>query len=251
MFSKNRDRLIQHDVGIELFNKTVEKAEAKGLLSGEHFSVDGTQIKAWASHESVRRKDGSDEDRPPADWRGERRCNDTHESMTDPDALLYRKSHAAPALPSFLGHVVTDNRHGLVVNVQATQASGTAERDAAAHMLDALADRQAQVTVGADKAYDTRGFAQACRDIGVTPHVAQNLTRSGGSAIDARTTRLAGYDISQRKRKCIEQCFGWAKTVGPMRQVTLRGRTKVAHAFALTMTAYNLTRLRNLSGLQA
>lgn len=251
VFSKNRDRLIQHDVVIELFNKTVEKAQAKGLLSGEHFSVDGTQIKAWASHKSVRCKDGSDEDRPPEDWRGERRSNETHESKTDPDALLYRKSNAAPALPSFLGHVVTDNRHGLVVNVQATQATGTAERDAAADMLDELAVRQSQVTVGADKAYDTRGFVQACRDIGVTPHVAQNLTRSGGSAIDGRTTRHVGYAISQRKRKCIEQCFGWAKTVGPMRQVMLRGLTKVDHAFALTMTAYNLTRLRNLSGLQA
>lgn len=137
IFSKNRDRLIQHDVGIELFNKTVDKAEAKGLLSGEHFSVDGTQIKAWASHKSVRRKDGSDEDRPPEDWRGERRSNDTHESKTDPDALLYRKSNVAPALPSFLGHVVTDNRHGLIVNVQATQATGTAERDAA-DMLDGV-----------------------------------------------------------------------------------------------------------------
>jgi IS5 family transposase len=189
--------------------------------------------------------------RPPEDWRGERRSNETHESKTDPDALLYRKSNAAPALPSFLGHVVTDNRHGLVVNVQATQATGTAERDAAADMLDELAVRQAQVTVGADKAYDTRGFVQACRDIGVTPHVAQNLTRNGGSAIDGRTTRHVGYAISQRKRKCIEQCFGWAKTVGPMRQVMLRGLTKVDHAFALTMTAYNLTRLRNLSGLQA
>jgi hypothetical protein len=226
-------------------------AQAKGLLSGEHFSVDGTQIKAWAGHKSVRRKDGSDDDRPPDDWRGERRSNDTHESKTDPDALLYRKSHAAPALPSFLGHVVTDNRHGLVVNVQATPANGTAERDAAATMLDELAVRGTRITVGADKAYDTRGFVQACRDIGATPHVAQNLARTGGSAIDGRTTRHAGYGISQRKRKCIEQCFGWAKVIGPIRQVMVRGLYKVDQAFTLTMAAYNLTRLRNLSGVSA
>jgi hypothetical protein len=219
VFSKNRDRLIEHDVVIELFNKTVEMAQAKGLLSGEHFSVDGTQIKAWAGHKSVRRKDGSDDERPPDDWRGEQRSNDTHESRTDPDALLYRKSNAAPALPSFLGHVVNDNRHGLVVNVQATPANGTSERDAAATMLDELAVRGPRITVGADKAYDTRGFVQACRDIGATPHVAQNLARTGGSAIDARTTRHAGYGISQRKRKCIEQCFGWAKVIGPIWQV--------------------------------
>ncbi|TAL13655.1 MAG: IS5 family transposase, partial [Aquabacterium sp.] len=249
VFSKNRDRLIEHDVVIELFNKTVEMAQAKGLLSGEHFSVDGTQIKAWAGHKSVRRKDGSDDDRPPDDWRGERRSNDTHESKTDPDALLYRKSHAAPALPSFLGHVVTDNRHGLVVNVQATPANGTAERDAAATMLDELPVRGPRITVGADKAYDTRGFVQACRDIGATPHVTQNLARTGGSAIDGRTTRHAGYGISQRKRKCIEQCFGWAKVIGPIRQVMVRGLYKVDQALTLTMAAYNLTRLRNLAGV--
>jgi transposase len=251
VFSKNRDRLIEHDAVIELFNRTVEMAHAKGLLSGEHFSVDGTQIKAWAGHKSVRRKDGSDDDRSPEDWRGERRSNETHASKTDPDALLYRKSNAAPALPSFLGHVITDNRHGLVVNVQATLANGTAERDAAADMLDVLAAGRPHITVGADKAYDTRGFVRACRDFGVTPHVAQNLTRIGGSAIDGRTTRHAGYDISQRKRKCIEQCFGWAKVIGPMRQVMVRGLTKVDQVFTLTMAAYNLTRLRNLSGLAA
>lgn len=249
VFSKNRDRMIEHDVVIELFNKTVEMAQAKGLLSGEHFSVDGTQIKAWAGHKSVRRKDRSDDDRPPEDWRGDKRSNETHESTTDPDSQLYRKSNAAPALPSFLGHVVTDNRHGLVVNVQATQANGTAEREAAAVMLDELAVRKEHITVGADKAYDTRGFVRTCRDIEATPHVAQNLTRIGGSAIDARTTRHVGYEISQRKRKCIEQCFGWAKVIGPMRQVMVRGLHKVDQAFTLTMAAYNLTRLRNLAGL--
>ena len=249
VFSKNRDRMIEHDVVIELFNATVDMAKAKDLLSGEHFSVDGTQIKAWAGHKSVRRKDGGDEGRPPEDWRGERRSNETHESTTDPDSQLYRKSNAAPALPSYLGHIVTDNRHGLVVNVQATRAVGTAERDAAAQMLGEVAERAERITAGADKAYDTRGFVKACRDINVTPHVAQNLARIGGSAIDARTTRHAGYEISQRKRKCIEQCFGWAKAIGPMRQVMVRGLYKVDQVFTLTMAAYNFTRLRSLEGL--
>ena len=251
VFSKNRDRMIDNDIVIDLFNATVEKAKAADLLSGEHFSVDGTQLKAWAGHKSVRRKDGSDEDRDPEDWRGERRSNETHESKTDPDSQLYRKSNAAPALPSFLGHIATDNRHGIVVNVQTTKATGTAERDAAAEMLEAIAVRKQHSTVGADKAYDTKGFVKDCRDLGVTPHVAQNLTRNGGSAIDGRTTRHEGYEISQRKRKCIEQCFGWAKTVGQMRQVMVRGLSNVNQQFTLTMTAYNLTRLRNLEALRA
>ena len=239
--------MIEHDVVIELFNATVDMAKAKDLLSGEHFSVDGTQIKAWAGHKSVRRKDGSDDDRDPEDWRGERRSNETHESKTDPDSQLYRKSNAAPALPSFLGHIATDNRHGLVVSVLTTKATGTAERDAAAAMLGEIELGGRHITVGADKAYDTRGFVRACREINVTPHVAQNLTRIGGSAIDGRTTRHIGYEISQRKRKCIEQCFGWAKTIGPMRHVMVRGLDKVSHAFTLTMAAYNLTRLRTLA----
>jgi len=250
-FSKNRDRLLDGAVAGRLLNAILSQPRVKRLLSTEHFSVDGTQIKAWAGQKSVRRKDGSDDDRPSEDWRGERRSNETHASKTDPDSLLYRKSNAAPALPSFLGHIVTDNRHGLVVNVQATQANGTAERDAAAVMLDELAVRKEHITVGADKAYDTRGFVRACRDIDVTPHVAQNLTRIGGSAIDARTTRHVGYEISQRKRKCIEQCFGWAKVIGPMRQVMVRGLDKVDQVFTLTMAAYNLVRLRNLAGVFA
>ena len=249
VFSKNRDRMIDNDVVIALFNATVDMAQAKDLLSGEHFSVDGTQIKAWAGHKSMRRKDGSDDGRDPEDWRGERRSNETHESKTDPDSRFYRKSNVAPALPSFLGHVATDNRCGLVVNVQTTKATGVAERDAAAEMLGEIAVRKQHITVGADKAYDTKDFVKTCRDSGVTPHVAQNLTRRGGSAIDGRTTRHAGYEISQRKRKCIEQCFGWAKVVGRMRQVMVRGLNKVDQAFTLTMAAYNLTRLRNLAAL--
>jgi IS5 family transposase len=250
VFSKNRDRLIEHDAVAELFNATVEMADKRGLLSGEHFSVDGTLIQAWASHKSLRRKDGKDDDGPPENWHGQRRSNDTHESATDPDARLYRKSDAAPALLSYLGHVLTDNRHGLVVNVQASLAAGTAERETAAQMLAGVAKRGKRVTVGADKAYDSRGLVKACRDINVTPHVAQNLNRSGGSAIDERATRHVGYDISQRKRKCIEQCFGWGKLIGPIRQVMVQGLDRVDQLMTLTMAAYNLTRLRTLANLR-
>ena len=250
VFSKNRDRLIEHDAVTELFNATVEMADKRGLLSGEHFSVDGTLIQAWASHKSMRRKDGSDDGRPPEDWRGEPRSNDTHESTTDPESRLYRKSQAAPALPSYLGHVLTDNRHGLVVNVQASTSDGTAERDVAAQMLADVAAPGKRVTVGADKAYDTKGFVKACREINVTPHVAQNINRNGGSAIDGRTTRHPGYEVSQRKRKRIEQCFGWGKLIGPIRQVMVQGLDKVDQLLTLTMAAYNLTRLRTLAQLR-
>jgi hypothetical protein len=250
VFSKNRDRLIEHDAVTELFNATVEMANKRGLLSGEHFSVDGTLIQAWASHKSMRRKDGSDDGRPPEDWHGEPRSNETHRSTTDPESRLYRKSQAAPALPSYLGHVLTDNRHGLVVNVQASTSDGTAERDIAAQMLADVAAPGKRVTVGADKAYDTKGFVKACREINVTPHVAQNLNRNGGSAIDGRTTRHPGYEVSQRKRKRIEQCFGWGKLIGPIRQVMVQGLDKVDQLLTLTMAAYNLTRLRTLAQLR-
>ena len=252
VFSKNRDRLIEHEAVTGLFEATVRRAREKGLLSDEHFSVDGTLIQAWAGHKSIRRKDGSDNDdgRSPENWHGEKRSNDTHGSKTDPDSRLYRKSRAAPAQPSYLGHVLTDNRHGLVVDVQASQSDGYAEREVAAQMLTEVADEGKRITVGADKAYDTRGFVQACREMGVTPHVAQNTTRCGGSAIDGRTTRHAGYGVSQRKRKCIEQCFGWGKQIGPMRQVMVRGLAKVDQLVRLTMTAYNLTRLRTLAELR-
>jgi len=249
VFSKNRDRLIEHDAVTELFNAAVQMADKRGLLWGEHFSVDGTLIQAWASHKSMRRKDGADDDRPPEDWRGEPRSNDTHESTSDPESRLYRKSHAAPPLPSYLGHVLTDNRHGLVVNVQASTSDGTAERDVAAQMLADVAGPGKRVTVGADKAYDTKGFVKACRDINVTPHVAQNMNRSGGSAIDSRTTRHPGYEVSRRKRKRIEQCFGWGKLIGPIRQVMVQGLDKVDQLLTLTMAANNLTRLRTLAQL--
>jgi len=164
-------------------------AGKRGLLSSEHFSVDGTLILAWASHKSMRRKDGSDDGRPPEDWHGEPRCNDTHESKSDLKSRPYRKSNAAPALPNFPGHVLTDNRHGLVVNVQASTADGTAERDVAAQMLAEVADPDRRVTVGADNADDNKGFVKACRDINVTLRVTQNTPCNGGSALDGRATR--------------------------------------------------------------
>ena len=249
-FSANRERLFNEDLARAFFERVKLSAQWGRLASDEHFSVDGTLIQAWASHKSMRRKDGSDDGRPPEDWRGEPRSNDTHESTSDPDSRLYRKSNAAPALPSYLGHVLTDNRHGLVVNVQASASDGTAEREVAAQMLSEVAGPGKRVTVGADKAYDTRGFVKACRDINVTPHVAQNMNRIGGSAIDGRTTRHPGYEVSQRKRKRIEQCFGWGKVIGPMRQVMLQGLDKVDQLLTLTMAAYNLTRLRTLAQLR-
>jgi transposase len=250
VFSENRDQLIEHEAVTELFNATVQMANKRGLLSGEHFSVDRTLIQAWVSHKSMRCKDGSDDGCPPEDWRGELRSNNTHESMTDPESRLYRKSNAAPALLSYLGHVLTDNRHGLVVNVKASASNYTAERDVAAQMLADVAGPIKRVTVGADKACDTKGFVKASRELNATPHVAQILNRNGGSAIDGRTTRHPGYAVSQRKRNRIEQCFGWGKLIGPIRQVMVQGLDKVDQHLALTMAADNLTRLRTLAQLR-
>jgi transposase len=258
-FSKNRDRLMAHDVMVSLFNETVETARARGHLSGEHFSVDGTLIQAWAGHKSFVPKAKSDDDSPPnggagshENWHGEKRSNDTHESSTDSQARLFRKSRGTGAMLCYMGHVLTDNRHGLVVNAQVTQANGTAERDTAAEMLaDAAQFADTSITVGADKHYDTAGFVATCRAHGVTPHVAQNNGRAGGSAIDGRTTRWAGYAVSQRKRKCIEQVFGWSKTVGRIRQAMFRGLQRVDQLFLLTQGAYNLTRMRTLAAKAA
>lgn len=246
VFSKNRDRLIGHDAVTVFFESTVEMARRRGLLSSEHFSVDGTLIQAWASHKSFRPRDGGDDDRPPGNWHGEKRCNETHQSTTDPEARLYRKSLGTAAMMSYQGHILTDNRHGLVVDVRASESSGRAEREVATQMLGDLPQSSRRISVGADKAYDTKGFVRNCRSLSVTPHVAQNHNRMGGSAIDGRTTRHKGYDVSQRRRKCIEQCFGWAKQIGPIRQVMVRGVQKVGQVLTLTMAAYNLTRLRTL-----
>jgi transposase len=252
VFSKNRDRLMEHAVVEAFFGEVMRLAEAKGLLSKEHFSVDGTLIQAWASHKSFRPKDGSDDQTPsgpgrnaPADWKGKARTNDTHQSRTDPDARLFRKSPNTASILCYQGHVLMENRSGLVVSAVVTHAEGSGERAAALAMLDALGGSQAK-SLGADKAYDTHGFVAACRSRNVTPHVTSNDTRRGGSAIDRRTTRHEGYALSQTKRKRIEEHFGWAKTVGRIRQTLYRGLRRVDQHFKLTMTASNIVRIARI-----
>jgi transposase len=249
-FSKNRDRLIDGDACGELFEQVLDQARAKGLLSAEHFSVDGTLIRAWASHKSFVPKDGppppasGPKNNPEVNFRGKARTNDTHESATDPDCRLFRKSKNTEAIPSYMGHVLMENRNGLVVDRRLTQPSGTAEREAALAMLQDQPGA-GQKTVGADKAYDTADFVQACREIGITPHVAQNNTNRA-SAIDERTTRHSGYALSQTIRKLIETVFGDAKQHGTLRQLKLRGLDNVDQVFALAMTVVNLRRLPQL-----
>lgn len=250
-FSKNRDRLLEADIARELFEAIVDQARMAGLLSDEHFSVDGTMIEAWASHKSFRPKDGSGGSggsggrNDARDFRGEQRTNDTHASTTDPEAKLYRKSAGTTAKLAYLGHAVSENRHGLIVAAQVTQASGTAERSAAIDMLGELSGPK-RCTLAADKGYDTREFVRQTRELNVTPHVAQNLERRGGSAINARTTRHAGYALSIKARKLIEESFGWAKDIGLLRRPKMRGRRKIEFATLLTFTGYNLVRMRNL-----
>ena len=249
-FSKNRDRLIDADACGVLFEQVLDQARGKGLLSAEHFSVDGTLIRAWASQKSFVPKDGppppesGSKNNPEVDFRGKKRTNDTHESRTDPDSRLYRKSNSTEAIPAYMGHVLMENRNGLVVDQRLTLATGTAEREAALAMLKDQPG-QGQKTIGADKAFDTADFVQACREIGVTPHVAQNTTNRA-SAIDERTTRHPGYAISQTIRKLIETVFGDAKQHGTLRQLKLRGLDKVEQVFSLAVTAVNLRRLPKL-----
>lgn len=251
VFTKNRNRLLEGDVAREFLAEVVRQAQAKGLTSDEHFTVDGTLIEAWASLKSFQRKDQKntpppdDRGNPTVDCHGEKRSNQTHESTTDPDALLTRKGNGKEAKLSYNGNLVTENRNGLIINTEVFQANGTAERDAALVMLEQIpgADR---VTVGADKGYDTKDFVAECRHLNATPHVAQNVKRNGGSAIDGRTTRHEGYGISQRKRKRIEECFGWLKTIALVRKVRHRGIEKVGWIFTFAAAAYNLVRMRNL-----
>lgn len=249
-YTKNRDRLIEHEVVRELFGRVLDQAKAKGLLSSEHFSVDGTLIRAWASHRSFVPKDGApppssgSRSNPEVNFKGEKRSNETHQSKTDPDAKLATKSHKAGAIPAYMGHVLTENRNGLVVDTRLTQASGTAEREAALKMLAQLPG-QSRKTVGADKAYDTEDFVQGCRELNVTPHVAQHTT-GRSSRIDGRTTRHPGYRLSQFARKLIETVFGDAKQHGILRQVKLRGLPKVQALFLLAATVVNLRRLPKL-----
>lgn len=254
VFTKNRERLIEHDAVIELFNEVLAIANRNNWLSGEHFSVDGTLIQAWAGHKSFVRKDGSDDDNDydSTNFKGQSRSNDTHESSTDADARLYRKGNTASEL-RFMGHTLSDNRHGLIASAMVTMADGYAEREAAKAMIaDAkqVAHEQAQITLGADKGYDAAEFIAALTDMQVLPHVAQN-TSNRQSAVPDSVAKSEGYAISQQKRKLIEQGFGWAKLVGPIRQVMVRGVEKVDQLFVLTMTAYNLTRMRTLGQVRA
>ncbi|MGH8514405.1 MAG: IS5 family transposase, partial [Gammaproteobacteria bacterium] len=254
VFTKNRDRLLEADVARKFLAELMEHKELRGLLSDEHFSVDGTQIAAWASMKSFKAKDGSSE--PPGsgrngerDFHGEKRSNATHSSSTDPEAQLYRKGRGKEAKLSFMGHALMENRHGLVVQAGATEANGTAERKAALEMIDRQAPgTSSQLTLGADKAYDAREFVAGLRQKCVTPHVAQ---KSKSSAIDARTTRHAGYAVSLRKRKLVEEAFGWAKTIAGCAKVKVRGLARVGFHFTLAMAAYNLIRLPKLIGAVA
>ena len=252
VFSKNRERLLNQEVAREFFRRVL--AQAKVHLSDEHFTVDGTLIEAWASQKSFQKKDGGNGD--PGQFRGEKRSNETHESKTDPEAKLYRKGHGQEAKLGYLGHVLMENRNGLIVDAMLTQADGTAERDAALLMLHRhwrkrrRQHRRAPISIGADKAYDTRDFVETVRDMGIRPHVAQNVKRSGGSAIDCRTARQGAYQVSQRKRPLIEKAFGWMKQTGGLRKTKLRGLARVAWQFLMTAAAFNLWRLPKLNAAE-
>jgi transposase len=245
VYSKNRERLLNEEIAASFFARVLERA--KPFMSDEHFTVDGTLIEAWASQKSFRPKDGSGKPAGPGgevDFKGEKRRNETHESTTDPDARLWTKSRGSEAKLSYMGHVMMENRNGLLVEAFLTEANGRAERDAGLLMAEAV-PRRKRVTLGGDKNYDTREFVRELRGMNITPHVAQNTTNRR-SAIDERTTRHAGYEVSQRKRKRVEQSFGWMKMVGMLKKVKLRGIDKVGWLFTFTGAAYNLCRLRNL-----
>src|SRR5881396_2421215 len=252
VFTKNRERLLDGDIAKAFFQAVLKQAGERSLLSDEHFTVDGTLLKAWASVKSYQRKDAKtsvppdDPGNATVDFHGEKRSNQTHASKTDPDAKMARKGKGKEAKLSYNGNLLVENRNGLIVNTEVFEANGTAERDAALVMLEQIPGTK-QVTVGGDKGYDTADFVAECRNLKVTPHVAQNLERPGGSAIDARTTQHVGYAISQRKRKRIEECFGWLKTIALLRKVRHRGIFKVGWIFTFAAAAYNLVRMRNLA----
>lgn len=249
VFTKNRDRLLEGDIACEFLAAILADPQVKPLLSTEHFSVDGTLIEAWASMKSFRAKNSSGEPPSPGrngerDFHGEKRSNETHASTTDPDARLYKKSPRQSATLCHMGHVVVENRNGLVVATEMTPATGTGEREAAIAMVEDLAG-SGRITLAADKAYDTADFVAEMRRLGVTPHVAQN-TKRRRSAIDGRTTRHAGYAVSQRRRKRIEEVFGWIKTVGGLRKTHHRGTSRVGWTFTLAAAAYNVVRIGKL-----
>jgi transposase len=257
-FSKNRDRLLEGEIAAKFLGAVLAQPKVKRLISSDHFSVDGTLIEAWASMKSFRKTDGGDDGGPgpgrnaERDFHGEKRSNETHRSTTDPEARLYRKGDGQPAKLCYMGHALMENRNGLAVGGGITQASGTAEREAALDLVDRRRGRsKRRMTLGADKAYDVSGFVQDLRGRSVTPHIAidGHLTKTGKrrkTAIDKRTTRHRGYEVSQRCRKRIEEVFGWIKTSAGLAKVKLRGRGRVDAAFTLALAAYNLVRLPKL-----
>ncbi|MGH9440254.1 MAG: IS5 family transposase, partial [Terriglobia bacterium] len=251
VFTKNRDRLLEAEVAKEFLARVVAQAREKGWTSDEHFSVDGTLLEAWASLKSFQSKEKKsssppdDPGNPTVNFHGEKRTNQTHESKSDPEAQLARKGQGKEAKLSYSGNLLVENRNGLIMSSLVWEATGTAEPLAAMAMLQQIPGA-GQVTVGADKGFDTAEFVRECRNTCVTPHVAQNLGRRGGSAIDSRTTRHVGYRISQKKRKRIEECFGWLKTIALLRKVRHRGTLKVDWMFTFACAAYNLVRMRNL-----
>jgi len=249
-FTKNRKRLLEHHVAREFLGEVVEEARRRHLLSEDHFTVDGTLLEAWASLKSIRPKDGGDapvtgEKDPSVDFRGEQRTNDTHRSTTDPEALLARKGQGKEARLCFAGHVLMENGNGLVVDVAVTRATGTAERDTALDMLERVPGLR-RITVGADKNYDTHDFVEACRELNITPHVAQRQWTN----LDQRTVRHPGYRVSQRVRKRVEEIFGWVKTVGGGRKLRYKGVRRNQLWAELTAAAYNLVRMAKLAAAE-
>ena len=254
-FTKNRDRLLQGEVDSIFFDQVLAEARGLGLLSSEHFTVDGTLVEAWAGIKSFKRKDVKDQEppdgprNPTVNFHKEERTNETHQSTTDPDSRFLRKGKGKEAKLCFMGHVVMENRNGLVVGGRVTRATGTTETKEALGLLEDI-PRKHRITVGGDKGFDTGAFIEGLRAQQATPHVAQN-TNNRSSAIDQRTTRHSGYEVSQRKRKRIEEIFGWLKTIGMMRKTRHRGLFRVGWVFNFALAAYNLIRIRNLAAVPA
>jgi len=248
VFSKNKERLLEHEVAREFLGAVLDEARRRKLLSEDHFTVDGTLLEAWASLKSFRPKDGTGslpaggEKNPEVDFHGEKRTNDTHQSTTDPEALLAKKGKGKEAKLSFMGHILMENRNGLVVDVAMTQATGTAERKAALEMLGKIPGKR-RITVGGDKNYDTKGFVAECRSMTITPHVARRET----SIVDGRTTRHPGYQVSQRIRKRVEEIFGWDKTVAGGRKLRYKGVERNGLWWELTAAAYDLLRMAKIA----
>ena len=257
VFTKNRERLLKSELADGFFEQVLKQARAQQLLSADHFTVDGTLIEAWAGQKSFQRKDGNTpppEDggsNPTVNFHGDKRRNDTHRSTTDPEARLFKKSRGSESKLSYMAHVLMENRNGLVVDTRLTKSTGQAERESAWMMAWRVARGERRITLGGDKNYDTQQLVASLRGIKATPHVAQNEHAHRCSAIDERTTRHEGYAVSQRKRKRVEEIFGWIKTIAGLRKTKHRGRKRVGWMFTFAAAAFNLVRLRNLTALAA